>query len=187
MLIVSLLFLFSVFSCECPPEWAGPSCEFEEDARDEEYEDCQLDCLNGGHCRKGAKNTVAMTSVNEDLASATHDENFEHCVCPAGYTGLRCQYKYEECGNKEHICLHGTKCVAPSAAEGRPTWTCDCGDSQSGTFCQHHRTSTCTSEDSSQSIYRGMLSVAYCVNDGVCAMFEEDGVRYVIEDWFTKI
>lgn len=165
------------FSCNCPSEWHGPSCEFDQNTRDPVYEECKLDCLHDGQCRKGAKSTAGIGEVNSFLAGSTHSEDNEHCVCKTRYTGLRCQYKYEMCGDREHMCLHGTKCVAPTETE--PSWTCDCGDSKSGDFCQHHRTTICPLDDDNQGIYMGMLSVTYCVNDGVCTQFERDGLRYV--------
>ena len=159
-----------VYSCECSPGWAGLACEYDAETVDEEFENCSLDCLNGGQCRKGSKS-------HTDTAFATHNEDFEFCACPFTYTGLRCQYKFENCGNGEHMCVHGTKCVPPN--DKQPSWSCDCGSSKVGEFCQHHRTTVCPGEPTSQDIYRGMLSVAYCVNDGVCTQYENDGMRYV--------
>lgn len=167
------------FSCECPDEWSGPSCEFESQNRDHEHtKNCKLNCLNGGQCRKGAKDMPAIDGLSEGtehLASA-HSEKYEHCVCPENFAGMQCEHRYEECGNGEHMCLHGTKCVPPND-ESHPKWTCEC-DETSGKVCQRHRSSVCTSSDADSTMYRGMTSMIYCVNDGVCMSYKQDGKSY---------
>ena len=146
-----------------------------------------MSCDNGGECRKGAKDMSAIIGVSPELShlvdESSHSENFEHCVCPTGYTGLKCQYEYEECGASEHICLHGSKCVPPPDGAERPMWTCDCEEAfredhkYAGEFCQHHHTSMCTTSDSVNSVYQGSATLAFCVNDGVCIEINEGGQR----------
>jgi hypothetical protein len=180
-----MLYPRSIFLCDCPEGWAGPSCEFESENRDHSYENCTLECYNGGGCRKGAKDMAAVVNLGPELShlvDGTHSENFEHCVCPTGFTGIKCEHVYEECGDGEHMCVHGSKCVPPKDAM-HPVWTCDCEEAfredhkYAGKFCQHHHTSTCTTSDSAKSVYEGGLSVAFCVNDGGCMEFEDDGRR----------
>lgn len=170
---------FRVYSCDCPEEWTGPSCEFESEIQNQEFEECTgtLVCLNGGQCRKGAPATPFddAPSLAALATDETNEIGDERCVCPRGYMGSRCEHEYEECGGGIHLCLHGTKCVPPKGAMN-PSWTCECDESSPG-FCQHHRTTTCTTSDSANMIYQGLQSVAYCVNDGVCMEYVQDGKR----------
>jgi hypothetical protein len=150
------------------------------------YENCTLNCYNGGDCRKGAKDMSAILGVGPELSHlvdvSSHSENFEHCVCPTGFTGLKCEHEYTECGNGEHMCLHGSKCTPPKD-EQHPLWTCDCEEAfredhkYAGEFCQHHHTTTCTTSDAENSIYQGAVSLTFCVNDGVCIEIKENGQR----------
>jgi hypothetical protein len=183
---LTFLFLFRIFACDCPDEWSGPSCEFESESRDHVYENCTLECFNGGQCRKGAQDMTNLLGVGPELShlvdESKHSENFEHCVCPNGFTGIKCEHEYEQCGNGEHICVHGTKCVPPKDPL-RPVWTCECEEAYradfkyKGGFCQHHRTSICTTSDAGNTIYQGSASLLFCLNDGVCTEYEEDGER----------
>lgn len=160
------------YSCQCPEEWTGPSCEFESQTRDHAFENCTMTCLNGGTCRKGPK------EVAIDDSGELHNDKMEHCVCPKGFGGMRCQYPYEECGNGEHMCLHGTSCVASLDDKGNnKRWSCECG-AQAGPTCQRHETTICTSPDTPKSIHRGMMSLLYCVNDGKCITYQQDGKTF---------
>jgi hypothetical protein len=59
----------------------------------------------------------------------SHSQLFEHCVCPDGYFGLQCEHKLEICPGGDHVCLHGSKCVAQDEGEGgQTTHKCDCDD-----------------------------------------------------------
>jgi hypothetical protein len=150
------------------------------------YENCTLSCYNGGDCRKGANDMSAILGVSPELShlvdASSHSENFEHCVCPTGFTGLKCEHEYTECGHGEHMCLHGSKCIPPKD-EQHPLWTCDCEEAfredqkYAGEFCQHHHTTTCTTSDAENSIYQGATSLAFCVNDGACIEIKENGQR----------
>ena len=168
------------YSCLCPPEWTGPSCEFEtqqttniEDNPDDG--NCDLTCLHGGTCRKGnAAAWVGEDSVGGDnlLPENAFNDDFERCVCPQGYTGRRCEHSYQECGNGEHICLDGAVCVPPK--DVNHLWTCKC-DKNSGSTCNRHTSAECISPESHHSVYRGLESLILCVNDGVCTTYSQDG------------
>ena len=164
---------------------------------DAAYEVCTLECMNGGQCREGAKDLSGSyldlgpelsdpsSSKTVDLSKSTAG-NFEHCDCPIGYTGVKCEYEVDECrsaeGDVEHICLHGSRCTKP---EGAKAWSCDCEDAftesqkYAGKFCQHHQTTTCESKLDPSRPYEGPVNLAFCVNDGVCIDIVEDGKRYV--------
>jgi hypothetical protein len=182
-----------VFSCQCDEmKWTGPSCEFEigSEARDYDYEDCSLTCLNGGVCRKGAKEDMASTllanagGTGGSSSPSVFSEDFDHCACPDGYAGLVCEHRYDVCGNREHFCLHGSKCTQADVGEvatSPPLWTCECEEpfrpdgKYVGQFCQHHHSMLCTTEDTDKSVYNPATSVAFCVNDGVCTEIVESG------------
>jgi hypothetical protein len=157
-----------------------------------------LECFNNGECREGAKDLSGsylalvpelsdptLSGEFDQLTKATDGEGFEHCICPVGFTGVRCEYQIEECKSDpnsddvDHICLHGSTC---RQIDDTKEWTCDCAEAFTesqkfaGKFCQHHHTMTCTSEEQSN-IYQGPSSFAFCVNDGVCIEFVENGQR----------
>jgi len=165
-----------IFTCVCPNGFHGPKCEFPDDQPQDnkDYEECSLQCANDGKCRKGAKEPMKTTikDASDEIKAeldVQHNEDFEHCVCPEGFTGLTCELEADHCGNGEHVCLHGSTCM--KSATGK--WSCDCPSAftedrkVAGKFCQHHHTSTCT-PDQQPKIYRGPTSFAFCVNDGVC-------------------
>ena len=112
------------------------------------------------------------------VEDASKNMDLEHCVCKDGFTGSKCEHRYEECGNGELMCLHGTKCVPPKN-ELHPRWTCECDESKGGKSCQHHRTSMCTTDDAQNQVYLGYKSLISCFNDGVCIEVVENGERSV--------
>lgn len=136
--------------------------------------DCKLTCLNGGTCRKGQMAFAAADGIGPgDLGGDNLlNSDSERCLCPQGFTGGRCEFPYVECGNGEHMCLTGSKCVPPQD-EGQP-WTCECANG-AGDTCNRHSTSQCVSPDTKNSIYRGMESLIMCVNDGACTTYEQNG------------
>ena len=157
------------------------------------YEVCTLECMNGGKCREGAKDLSGsyldlgpeLSATSVELDQSTSGRNFEHCVCPIGYTGVKCEYEVDECRSDdgsevEHICLHGSTCTKQDGAQA---WTCECEDAftdsskYAGKFCQHHHTTYCTSDPDSALGYEGPTSMAFCVNDGTCIDFVEDGQK----------
>lgn len=162
---------FSNTGCECKDGYSGPFCEYEEYKEPE----CSLECRNGGRCAKGNKYIANLTLQDPDL-EFLHDfdmDNFEHCICASGYAGAECQIQVEICGEDNHICLHGSKCLKHEDGEYR----CDCekaftADSRfAGTFCQHHHTDICTPTGQLQ-FTGGAADHAFCVNDGVCQRSE---------------
>jgi hypothetical protein len=160
------------FSCSCDEvQWTGPFCEFP--AYDKvALRNCTVVCLNGGECRKD----VEVDENNGSMSSQEHD----YCACPKGYAGTSCEHQYQECGNGEHYCLHGSTCVSPKDSS-KDEWSCACQDASSGEehfyagkFCQHHSTMVCTDQSSANDPYDPTL-VAFCVNDGICVSIEENG------------
>lgn len=159
----------SSFACDCTDEWRGPSCEFASfEQATSAAESCGDDvCRNGGSCVRSP-----IDSFDESLGVE------DRCVCPDGWTGTKCEHKYEECGNGQHICLHGSKCVQET---GSKKWTCECEEAYRedqnyvGEFCQHHKMTVCTTADSELQMYDGSASATYCVNDAACVEIEENG------------
>jgi Notch-like protein len=152
----------SHLGCECPPGFHGPICEFKDADQAVDYEQCALTCDNGGQCRKGVKDTSFLEKFGKELShlNATHDSNFEHCVCPKGFIGLTCEHSLERCTSGEHVCLHGSTCAQDEDA-------CDCeagstiSEKLAGKFCEHASTSICTEGTSTSSF-------SFCVNNGEC-------------------
>jgi len=163
----------SHLGCNCPPEFHGPLCQLRKGK--EQAEECKLTCANGGKCRKGAKDYKLLGSLSglhmSDITNKTHDENFEHCACPDGFTGLTCETKVETCGAGEHVCFHGSRCVKSA---GEHFCRCDAAftafSKTAGKYCQHKSTSICTANGQPG---LGKDEMAFCVNGGVCLGFAD--------------
>jgi hypothetical protein len=165
----------SNLSCSCPKGYHGPICEFKDSNITNDFEDCNLVCANGGKCRNGAKDTSFWDKFGDALShySVSHDKNFEHCVCPEGFTGLTCEIKMVVCPQGNHVCLHGSKCT--QGGNGKNA-SCDCEAGSSsfemlaGKFCEYKSTTLCNSGS----------HFSFCVNDGECVVSSDDeSERYV--------
>lgn len=137
---------------------------------DPDYIHCEnLKCLNGGTCRKGAKELGELSDIVKDIdhLNSTYSEDFDHCVCSPGFIGLRCEHKVETCGNGEHFCLHGSKCIKNSKDNSQG---CDCllvtsnvSSAFAGNSCEHKATAICTVGD-----FAPGKPLSFCVNGGYC-------------------
>jgi Notch 1 len=160
----------SEIECKCPEGFHGPICEFEDSPTPNLYENCTLQCENDGKCQNGAKDNSIMNQFGSELSAYTvaYDHNFEHCVCPEGFMGLKCETKVEICGNGQHVCLHGSKCVADGY-----DFSCNCDVASTptvamaGEYCQHISTSICSTDEVSSSM-SNQSTFAFCVNNGQC-------------------
>lgn len=178
--------------CDCDEPFIGFSCEFIREgattsnttdpspdtmpADPEESTDCDIGCKNGGVCRHGKKELgiLGKVSGNAPYLNQTHTEDFKHCVCPDGFTGLYCEDRAELCGEGEHICLHGSSCVKYGDED-----YCNCADASSeksrtglfsGQSCEHPVNDVCTVE------YPGPgQPLLFCVNGGSCKKFVDVG------------
>ena len=167
--------------CQCMPGTRGFSCEFvlnpnastsasgdaptkplvDEDAK------CDLDCNGHGTCRNGIKATdVLGEAANANHLSYTHD-NFQHCVCQDGWTGIYCDHQITNCQG-DHFCLHGSECIV----EDEET-KCDCSEADSeiatafaGDHCQH-TADVCVVEDINGS------PKSFCANGGTCNSYSD--------------
>lgn len=91
----------------------GPRCATRVDDDFTAYDACSLPCRNGGTCHKGEKGMESYGKFAVDVSHLIQEThiNFEHCICPSGHFGVKCEYEYEECGpNGEHMCLNGGSC-----------------------------------------------------------------------------
>lgn len=120
--------------------------------------------MNGGTCQKGVKDLDQMYGkFADDLAdmyNQTHLD-YEHCVCPSGFFGIRCEYKVQECETEGHVCLHGSTCE-----EGSGKSVCNCEDADhltAGLYCEFFATEEC--EDIPTLDNRG-----FCTNGGLCTV-----------------
>lgn len=184
--------------CSCPEGFSGFSCEFvsgpipvegDEGAGDgnpepplmptdpSEYTSCNLVCENEGFCRKGVKDVGFLEPYTENVShlNETHNEDFEHCVCPEGYTGLTCDHKVEICGENEHVCFHGSKCVSNDGVHA-----CDCrttdstiADRFAGDSCEHLSTDICVDGD----LLPGQTA-GFCTNGGICIDYVKPGLPH---------
>lgn len=176
--------------CDCEEPFTGFSCEFIKEnntlyinttdlspdsmmpADPEESTDCDIGCQNDGVCRHGKKDLGILESIvgNVPHLNQTHTEDYKHCVCPDGFTGLYCEERVEVCGEGEHLCLHGSSCVKFGDED-----YCNCADassekSQTGLFsgksCEHLVNDVCTVQ------YPGPgQPLLFCVNGGSCKSF----------------
>jgi hypothetical protein len=170
-------------ACHCPSGYDGKRCELtlyedqdsedsiapDEDDGDFEYQGCHLQCQNGGHCAKGAKDLGSLHDTVEHvghLNKTYDDEFFEHCVCQEGFIGLECAHEAAICGENEHVCLHGSTCVID-----KDKHSCDCSKADTeighavfaGDSCQHPATDICLQGED----YPGR-PLYFCVNQGKC-------------------
>ena len=133
---------------------------------------CDLKCQNGGTCRVGVKDVGVFADLkqNAPYVNDTSHDNFQHCVCPDGYYGVYCEEQVQVCGDSEHLCLNGGKCIRNDQDET----ACDCVNvdtsgavpsAYAGNHCEHPVNDICT-EDSIAAMESAPLS--FCVNGGTC-------------------
>ena len=149
----------------------------------EESADCTMECKNGGTCRHGPKvlggglDLFAGNTSYMDEESGT-SKDFQHCVCPNNFAGTFCEHPLDSCGEKQHLCVHGGKCVDLGNEQ-----LCDCDTAESslatffaGSHCEHPVNDICTeigpnSAPPSSVTFGNSIPgapVAYCVNGGTC-------------------
>jgi hypothetical protein len=126
-----------------------------------------MENLNAGkNIQKGIKDLQEVyekfSDEIVDIFNETHSD-FEHCVCPEGFYGIRCEYEVEEC-SETHVCFHGSTCRETASGS-----SCVCEDSDhltAGLFCEFFATEDCDeSLAPSPSDYRG-----FCTNGGLCVV-----------------
>ena len=170
--------------CDCPQGFTGPVCEFS--IREEkDHATCNLECQNGGICRKGAKDLSILDKFDfsrlDGSFDNTHTDDFEHCVCPIGYVGLTCEFKLDICPGGTHACMHGAECIPRMNTEtNKLEFQCDCtkadehGLRYAGEYCQFESTEFCT--DNAARPPAG--NDAFCVNGGECLDFVSPGTSH---------
>lgn len=167
----------SHLGCSCPPDFVGPVCEFAK-VEMPETEPCLLQCENNGVCRKGAKDTSRMDRFN-DIVNRTlrYNDDFEHCVCPKGFVGLRCETRMDVCPGVNHVCLHGGVCKGMNDGTGF-SFGCNCQPADTttsmfgGEYCEYESTELCTVNGL---VPQGETGRAFCVNNGECQGFANHG------------
>lgn len=158
--------MLRLFDCTCSSDFHGAHCEFPIDLPlPETHKKCDLQCENGGKCMEGKKTHGILGDMsdlnhllNSTVPSAAANTR-EYCDCPTGFAGHTCEHEVKVCGNDQHVCFHGSECVA----DGQD-FKCNCGASKqesgvdtAGIHCQHKSTTVCDA-----------ASKKFCVNNGVC-------------------
>ena len=151
-------------SCQCQPGYSGPHCENVEETS------CTLECRNGGKC--ALSSLTIQTTKKRFPWPGVPPSAAMHCVCQPGYEGYQCEYQANVCGDYEHVCLHGSKCVLQ---KDKVSYGCECPRGKKN-GCQHHKTEMCLPKTKTGisglappvEYYGGMAIPAFCVNDGKC-------------------
>jgi len=125
-----------------------------------------LSCENGSTCKMGTAAFGYHGTLNLPFLNKTANE-FMHCVCPYGFTGVLCEHHVQTCGGNEHACFNGATCVKKGGQ-----YSCDCATSHSsnayaGHMCEHAATSFCEHGVA-------VSKHSFCVNKGTC-------IKYIIE------
>eukprot|EP00550_Attheya_septentrionalis_P007380 CAMPEP_0198295474 /NCGR_PEP_ID=MMETSP1449-20131203/27820_1 /TAXON_ID=420275 /ORGANISM="Attheya septentrionalis, Strain CCMP2084" /LENGTH=565 /DNA_ID=CAMNT_0043995795 /DNA_START=146 /DNA_END=1843 /DNA_ORIENTATION=- len=158
--------------CICTDGWAGAHCELPAGQAS-----CELKCEHGGYCRNGMKHygQVGKYSSRISALNQTH-HHFEHCACPIGFTGVKCEIVLDLCGKSaEHVCLHGSTCQEINDEHG-----CDCllgqtaSEKQAGEFCESVGTSICLMGVPNMN----HKSNAFCTNGGACKQIVKPGEEH---------
>ena len=141
--------------------------------------ECPLQCSNGAECKLGEHNFDFFPkepngSVFTFLQTTTRDGWY--CDCPEGWTGLRCNRKYEICplstdmdsSTDAHYCFHGGSCLAGLTDGTHDTIDesqrfCDCKNAEHngtpyfGKYCEIEGAIQCSAD-----------SDEYCTAQGEC-------------------
>lgn len=153
--------------CDCPPEWTGYHCEIKSTIVQEKT--CSLDCTNGGTCIFGLPRDRDTNDAIENKA------DFQHCACPEGWAGARCEKPYTQCGSSSK-CYYGAICLEDT--------TCDCATatnethSFAGMQCEQSTSTDFCSTDMS------LNGKHFCLNGGSCST---EGNGYVNEQAYGVV
>ncbi len=154
--------------CHCDPGFVGLHCEYDES----QFEKCNLQCENGGVCNKGAKDVSEFIDFGVDVDAFLGGSNIngEHCVCPEGFTGVKCEIEnVKHCGSG--VCFNGGLCVETISPNGSvKDYHCECNEFANtrfaGEFCEHPEVRFCPApEGHNEEMY-------YCANGGACPLDE---------------
>ena len=150
--------------CDCPEGTFGLHCEFMDE------QECSLQCENGGLCKVGIKDFSKMAEYGLDIAEylGGQEEYGEHCVCPQGFSGVKCQTEnVVRCG--DGICFNGSECVQTVSLEGKEVINeycrCKSGGEDggfAGKFCEHVPSTKCPAP------YGHSPDEYFCTNGGEC-------------------
>jgi EGF-like domain len=156
--------------CDCPAGFVGPVCEFPD--RGQAPVECNLECSNHGICRQGAKDVSMLAKYGLDTSMVkSFSADFEHCVCPAGYVGLQCEFQLDLCPAGQHACLNGGECMSV-VDRSSMSYTCNCVNAESttarfaGEYCEMESTQFCTLDQGKSRTGPGVNS--FCTNGGTC-------------------
>ena len=124
-------------------------------------------CYNGASCAQGSADYSNHPLDINGLPFYFHRETSrdgQHCACLPGWTGLRCERRFEFCYPFQHTCYNGGSCL-PGLADvyGNEQQFCECGEAIDddgiqyvGEYCETPVLLRCSTDG------------AFCVNGGVC-------------------
>jgi len=176
----------TVLGCQCKEPWTGQHCELhkEEDSQEAVQKwmgqmDCTIECQNGGRCSFGVKDYGKLAKLNAPFR--THLE-FEHCVCPEGFTGVDCSVPVQHCPNSRQACFYGSECIQVGylKEELKGDFMCHCEKGRTpnaggeeaparmpvaGRYCEHYATEVCSEDGESAGNWDWH---SFCTNGGKC-------------------
>lgn len=160
--------------CDCPSGFQGVQCET---ADPEALSDCTLPCQNNGVCvneiapERNESTDVVVAMALWDVPSI----DGMRCECPDGYQGVLCQYQVEVCGQGEHLCLHGSRCVQENdngsgggASSGSYRCECDNADDRACLKQVDWCWPSSNNYPSHPEFFESSAAPAFCVNGGRC-------------------
>ena len=122
----------------------------------------------------GGNRRGLLDATSTSASASIFNADFEHCVCPIGFVGMRCEHQLDICPGGEKACLNGGQCKT-YVQDRKVAFECDCSKAISdntryaGDFCEYSSNEFCTVDGKIP--LGGPFANAFCTNGGTCKGF----------------